>query len=78
MIGPNHKGETPMQPISTPREGLCSVKTAAIFLAISPAKLYQLMKTRQVPYLHIGKSRRIPWEFLNRLATAQCHEDQQA
>lgn len=41
--------------------GLRSVRTVAEFLAISRSKVYQLMETGDLPYVKLGKSRRVRW-----------------
>jgi excisionase family DNA binding protein len=41
---------------------LCKVTDAAQFLALSRSMLYQLMDRGRLPYVKLGKSRRIRWE----------------
>jgi excisionase family DNA binding protein len=40
-------------------------KEAAAAIGLSPAKIYQLMASGEVPSVKIGKSRRIPVEALH-------------
>jgi excisionase family DNA binding protein len=44
--------------------GLASVKEASAYLNLCVAKLYTLMKNKELQYLKIGKSRRIAWKEL--------------
>jgi excisionase family DNA binding protein len=59
-------GKMPVQ-VSSPNftgldhSGLRSVRTVAEFLAISRSKVYQLMESGQLPYVKLGKSRRVRW-----------------
>jgi excisionase family DNA binding protein len=48
-------------------QGLVRVAEAARFLSVSRSKLYQLMEVRQLAYLKLGRSRRIPRSELTRL-----------
>ena len=41
-------------------EGLLDVKEAASFLRICRSKVYQLMDRQDLPYVKLGKARRIP------------------
>lgn len=41
-------------------EGLMSVAETAIFLSVSTQSVWRLMWTRQLPFTHIGRARRIP------------------
>jgi excisionase family DNA binding protein len=52
-----------MQDQPNPR-GLVTVKKAAEFLSMSVAKLYLLMKQGELPYVKVGKSRRLAWSTL--------------
>ena len=51
--------------------GLRSVGAVAQFLAISRSKVYQLMESGQLPYVKLGKSRRVRWEDV--LALVETH-----
>lgn len=42
-------------------EQLCTIGTVAKFLAISRSKTYQMMDNGELPYVKLGKSRRIRW-----------------
>ena len=42
-------------------EQLCTVGTVAKFLSVSRSKTYQLMDRGDLPYVKLGKSRRIRW-----------------
>jgi excisionase family DNA binding protein len=41
-------------------EGLLSIKEAATFLRIGRTKVYDLMDAQDLPYIKIGKVRRVP------------------
>jgi excisionase family DNA binding protein len=41
--------------------GLRPVQEVARFLAISRSKVYQLMESGSLPYVKLGKSRRVRW-----------------
>jgi excisionase family DNA binding protein len=41
--------------------GLRPVQAVAQFLAISRSKVYQLMDSGDLPYVKLGKSRRVRW-----------------
>jgi excisionase family DNA binding protein len=49
-------------------EGLCRVGEAARFLGVSRSTLYQLMDRGELPYVKLGKARRIPRNGLVELA----------
>jgi excisionase family DNA binding protein len=49
-------------------QGLVRVTEAARFLAISRSKIYGLMDSGQLPYVKLGRSRRIPRQALIELA----------
>jgi excisionase family DNA binding protein len=49
-------------------DGLMTVKQAAAFLGISVANLYVLMSRGELPYVKLGRSRRIPRRALIDLA----------
>jgi excisionase family DNA binding protein len=46
---------------------LATVKEAAAYLNVSVAKLYEMMKTGQLCFVKLGKSRRVPWAALAEL-----------
>jgi len=50
------------------RDGLMAVKEAAGFLGLSRSKLYELMDNGQLPYVKIGRSRRVPRQAVVELA----------
>ena len=52
-------------------EGLMTVLQAAEFLSVSRSKLYAMMEAGQLPYVKLGKSRRIPRRAAIELA-ARC------
>ena len=54
--------------ISLVSDGLQAVDEAADFLGLSRSKLYQLMDQGHLPYVKIGKSRRVPRKALVELA----------
>jgi excisionase family DNA binding protein len=41
--------------------GLRPVQAVSEFLSLSRSKVYQLMETGKLPYVKIGKSRRVRW-----------------
>jgi excisionase family DNA binding protein len=47
--------------------GLQPVPTVARFLSISRSKVYQLMDSGELPYVKLGKSRRVRWADVLRL-----------
>ncbi len=49
-------------------EGLLTVKKAAEFLSISRSKLYALMGNGELPFVKIGRSRRVPRQAVVELA----------
>jgi excisionase family DNA binding protein len=49
-------------------DGLDTIKDAAAFLRISVASLYKMMDRGELPYVKIGRSRRIPRRALVELA----------
>jgi excisionase family DNA binding protein len=65
------KGAVTMQQESGKNSGLATVRQAAGFLNISVAKIYVMMEARELPYIKLGKSRRIAWAALHQLV-ARC------
>jgi excisionase family DNA binding protein len=51
----------------TRERGLASVKQGAGYLGVSPAKLYEMMARGELPFVKLGKSRRIAWSALEQL-----------
>jgi excisionase family DNA binding protein len=49
-------------------QGLLRVAEAARFLAVSCSTIYDLMETGRLPYVKLGRSRRIPRQALVDLA----------
>ncbi len=49
-------------------EGLATVDEAARFLSLGRSKLYGLMDAGELPHCKIGRSRRIPWQAVRKLA----------
>jgi excisionase family DNA binding protein len=49
-------------------EGFVTVPTAAAFLELSRAKLYQTMENQELPFAKFGRARRIPKRALAELA----------
>jgi excisionase family DNA binding protein len=47
--------------------GLASVKEAERFLNLSRATIYAMMEKRELRYVKLGKSRRIPWAAIHEL-----------
>jgi excisionase family DNA binding protein len=62
--------------VENERRGYTAPKGAAKFLSISLAGLYKLMSDGQLPYIKIGKSRRIAWAALEELARRNTHGGQ--
>jgi excisionase family DNA binding protein len=60
------QGESQMQ-VENRERGYATVKAAAAYLAISVAKLYQMMAAGELAYVKLGKSRRIAWTALEQL-----------
>lgn len=51
-------------------EGLVNVPEAARFLHLSRSTIYSLMEAGKLPYIRIGRSRRIPRRSLMQLAVS--------
>jgi excisionase family DNA binding protein len=49
-------------------DGLVTVKEAAHFLSVSVAQVYRIMEQGRLPYVKIGRSRRIPRRAVVELA----------
>ena len=49
-------------------DGLLSVAAAAAFLSVSRSKLYEMMDGGLLPYVKLGRSRRVPRRALVELA----------
>lgn len=49
-------------------DGLLSTKEATEFLGVSRSTLWQLMNSRELPWVHIGRARYIPKKALVQLA----------
>lgn len=49
-------------------KGLATVEQAAKFLAISRAKVYELMASGELASAKLGKSRRLPWAAVKEFA----------
>jgi excisionase family DNA binding protein len=52
---------------SKKKEGLARITEAVEFLGISRAKLYSMMEGGELPYVKLGKSRRLRWSDLEAL-----------
>jgi len=65
-IRPAPEREAPNQ--SPRREGLCTLTEAGKFLHVSRSKVYILMNSGQLPFLKLGRTRRITWEALYSLS----------
>jgi excisionase family DNA binding protein len=55
-------------------EGLLTVRASAAFLGVSIAALYQKMGTGSLPYVKIGRSRRIPRRALVEFAAKRLND----
>jgi excisionase family DNA binding protein len=44
-----------------PQDGLQTVEAVAQFLTVSRSKVYQLMERGELPYVKLGRSRRVKW-----------------
>ncbi len=53
--------------ISNLQEQLVRVTDVARHLAVSRSKVYQMMEVGQLPYVKLGKSRRVRWSDVQRL-----------
>jgi len=53
--------------------GLVNVTEAAAFLSVSRSKLYQLMASGELPYVKLGRSRRVPKLELSKLIERNLH-----
>ena len=66
-----------MAPIDERREvvadGLLRISDASKFLGLSRSKLYQLMDRGELPFVKIGRARRIPRRAVIRLASEALH-----
>jgi excisionase family DNA binding protein len=51
-------------------EGLATIADAQAFLKLSRSAIYGLMETGQLPYVKLGRCRRIPRRALTALAAA--------
>ena len=49
------------------RKALATVPEVADYLHVSRAKVYLIMESGDLPYVKIGKSRRVRWEDVDRL-----------
>jgi excisionase family DNA binding protein len=47
--------------------GLRPVREVAAFLSLSRSKVYQLMEAGDLPYVKLGKSRRVRWDDVLKL-----------
>lgn len=47
--------------------GLQPVRAVAEYLSLSRSKVYQLMEQGQLPYVKLGKSRRVQWSEVLKL-----------
>jgi len=52
-------------------EGLLTVPEAASFLSVSRSKLYEMMDRGLLPYVKLGRARRIPRRALVELAAGE-------
>jgi excisionase family DNA binding protein len=59
---------TPADRATAPMQGLARVVDAERYLNVSRATVYNLMENGTLRYVKIGRSRRIPWTELQRLA----------
>jgi excisionase family DNA binding protein len=63
-------GKAMSEPEQLCADGLFTVAQATQFLGLSKTMLYQLMERGRLPYVRIGRSRRIPKRVLVQLAAA--------
>lgn len=54
-------------------EGLVRVDDAATYLACSRSHIYALMEQGALPFVHLGRGRRIPRGALHRFAASHLH-----
>jgi excisionase family DNA binding protein len=55
---------------TTNRSGLALIKEAADFLRLSRSKVYELMESGELPFVKIGRSRRVRWAHLEQFVLA--------
>ncbi len=55
------------------QDGLAGLGEAVRFLGVSRSTIYVLMESGQLPYVKIGRARRIPRRALVRLAAENIH-----
>jgi len=48
--------------LELPSDRLCPVGQVARYLSLSRSKVYQMMDAGELPYVKLGKSRRVRWE----------------
>ena len=67
------KPSGPTYPDELVGDGLVSVPAGAAFLGLSRSKLYTLMDEGVLPYVKLGRARRIPKRALIELASRNLH-----
>jgi excisionase family DNA binding protein len=55
---------------TSPQPVLATVAEVARHLAVSRSKVYQLMESNQLPYVKLGRCRRVHWVDVHTLLTA--------
>jgi excisionase family DNA binding protein len=55
------------------KRGLLNVADAMEFLSVSRSKLYMLMRSGELPFVKLGKSRRVPMAALVKLIARNTH-----
>jgi len=61
-------GNEPVQALKLVEAGLARIDEGCRFLGISRAKLYEIMDRGELPYVKIGRSRRLPRQALKEFA----------
>ena len=52
-----------------PPDRLCPIGEVARYLSLSRSKVYQMMDAGELPYVKLGKSRRVRWQDVLQLVT---------
>ena len=58
----------PVEPAALVEDGLLKIPEVARFLGLSRASVYQLMERGELPWVKLGRARRIPRRAVTQLA----------
>ena len=64
-------GKLTIEPINLVSDGLMTVKEAATFLRLSRSTVYSMMDDGNLPFVKLGRSRRIPRRAIVKLAAGE-------